>query len=86
MSAGGTEVGWFTGIFTYVMIWWVALFAVLPWGATSAHEAGEKAEQGHAESAPLKPRIGRKLLATSVVAAVLWAIWYVLLTRGLLPF
>ncbi len=86
MSEGGTEIGWFAGVFTYVMIWWVALFAVLPWGATSYHEAGEKAETGHAESAPLKPRLGRKLLATTLVSAVVWVIWYILITRDLLPF
>jgi len=81
-----SDVTWFTGIFAYVMIWWVVLFAVLPWGATSYHEAGVKGEKGQADSAPLKPRIGRKLLATSLVSLLVWAVWYVLLTRGWLAF
>ena len=25
-------MGWISGIFVYFLIWWVVLFAVLPWG------------------------------------------------------
>ncbi|MEX2009060.1 MAG: DUF1467 family protein, partial [Dongiaceae bacterium] len=25
-------MGWLGGVFVYVLIWWMVLFAVLPWG------------------------------------------------------
>ncbi len=37
-----------TIIAIYFLIWWVALFAVLPWGV----HIPDKAEPGHAQSAP----------------------------------
>ena len=55
----------------YFIIWWLVLFAVLPWGATSAHESGGEVEPGHAPSAPLKPMMLRKFVATTVIAAVI---------------
>jgi predicted secreted protein len=57
----------------YFLLWWMVLFAVLPWGATSAHESGGEVEPGHAPSAPLKPMMLRKLAATTVIAAAIMA-------------
>jgi predicted secreted protein len=68
-------MGWLSGIFIYALIWFVVLFAVLPWGVT----VPENPEPGHAPSAPINPRIGLKMLATSIVAALIWAVvWYVM--------
>jgi predicted secreted protein len=61
-------MGWVSGIVVYILIWWVALFAVLPWGARRA----EQPLPGTVESAPDKPMLLRKALATTIVAAVLW--------------
>jgi predicted secreted protein len=55
----------------YFMVWWVVLFAILPWGTTSAHESGAEVAPGHAGSAPLRPMLRRKLLVTSAIAAVI---------------
>ena len=41
---------------------------VLPFGA----KAPETIEKGHATSAPERPRLLKKMLITSVIAAVLW--------------
>jgi len=70
----------FTGILLYVIIWWVVLFMVLPFGA----QAPEKPEEGHAESAPERPMLWRKALATTLIAAVLWGGAYYLITSELL--
>lgn len=68
-------MGWISGIFIYALIWFVVLFAVLPWGV----KIPDNPEPGHAPSAPINPRIGVKMIATSVVSAVIWAIvWYVM--------
>jgi predicted secreted protein len=65
----------------YVVIWWITLFAVLPWG----NRAGESPEPGHDLGAPARPRIGLKALINSVVAAVVWlAIWAAIET-GIIP-
>lgn len=63
-------MNWFTGILTYVVIWWIVLFAVLPFG----HRDQVDPEPGTTESAPEKPRIWLKFAITTVIAAVLWII------------
>lgn len=57
----------------YFLIWWVVLFAVLPWGASSAHELGREIEAGHAPSAPVKPLILRKIIATTLISMLVMA-------------
>ena len=67
-----------TGIAIYVTLWWVVLFAVLPWGVRVPDEI----ESGHATSAPANPRILLKFLVTSFVAALLWAGVYWIIETG----
>ena len=62
------SMGWATGIAIYVTIWWVVIFAVLPWGARPP----ERIEPGHASSAPATPRLGLKALVTTVIATIIW--------------
>jgi predicted secreted protein len=65
-----------TGLAVFFLIWWVVLFAVLPWGVRSQHEQGEIAP-GTDPGAPVMPRLGRKLLWTTLVTAVIFAGFYV---------
>jgi predicted secreted protein len=68
-------MGWIAGVFVYALIWFIVLFTMLPWGV----KVPDNPEPGHAPSAPINPHIGVKLIATSVVAAVIWVIvWYVM--------
>ncbi len=71
-----------SGMAVYFIMWWVVLFTVLPWGATSAHERGLEIEDGHAPSAPLAHNIGRKFLVTTAIASVLFAGFYAVMTTG----
>lgn len=73
---------WVTGTIVYVLIWWVVLFMALPWGAAPA----AKPEEGHAESAPARPMLGRKALATTVVSAVIWLAIYFVIEAGIIQF
>ncbi len=75
-------MNWFTGIMVYVMIWWVVLFTVLPWGI----KVPENPEPGHATSAPEKPLLVRKFTITTVIATLLWGIAYYLIDSGLISF
>jgi predicted secreted protein len=68
-------------IAVYLVIWWVVLFAVLPFGVKSQHEAGEVVP-GTEPGAPVRPRLLLKFLVTSAIAAVLWGLVVVLWIAG----
>jgi predicted secreted protein len=66
----------FTAAAIYFVIWWVVLFAVLPWGVRSQHESGEMTP-GTDPGAPVLPDIRRKLVWTTIVATAVFAAWFV---------
>ena len=73
----------------YFVIWWTVLFAVLPWGVQSQHEAGE-ISPGSDPGAPVRPLLLKKAIATTVVSTVIMALGYAawalgLVGEGLLP-
>jgi predicted secreted protein len=68
----------------YFIIWWLTLFIVLPWGASSAHELGQEVEPGSAKGAPVKPRMKLKFGITTVLAAIIFAIVYFVLSSGVI--
>jgi predicted secreted protein len=74
-----------TALAFYFLIWWVTLFAVLPWGVRNQEEAGE-VTPGTDPGAPASHRLGRKLIWTTVIATVLFGILYFVYTRGLIPY
>jgi predicted secreted protein len=64
-------MGWFTAGVLYALIWWTVLFAVLPFGTHPVADADP--ESGGWRGAPARPLLLRKVIATTLVAAVLWA-------------
>lgn len=62
----------FTAAVIYFTIWWIVLFAVLPWGVRSQ---GEDANivAGTDPGAPTAPRLVVKVLWTSAISAVVLA-------------
>ena len=75
---------WFTGFVVYVLIWWTALFAVLPIGTRPDTEGDPTA--GGWRGAPVKHHIGWKMLATTALSAVLWLGVYALVESGWFSF
>ena len=69
----------------YFIIWWVVLFAVLPWGARSQEESGE-VTPGTDPGAPAVHRVWIKLLWTTIIASVLFAILAGIYLAGLIPY
>ena len=61
-------MGWVTGIIVYVLVWWITLFAVLPFWVTPAGPD----DPGHAAGAPEKPRMLLKVGVTTLVTALIW--------------
>jgi predicted secreted protein len=62
-----------TALAVFFLIWWVVLFAVLPWGIRSQHES-EDMVAGTDPGAPVNVRLGRKLLWTTLVAIAIYAV------------
>ena len=75
-------MNWIGSIFVYMVVWWVVLFAVLPWGV----QAPDTPEPGMADSAPVRPRILLKFAVTTAVAAVVWLGIFALVESDLISF
>ena len=73
-----------TAIAIYFLIWWITLFAVLPFGVRRQDEGGAIAP-GTDPGAPAIPRVGMKLLWTTVVASAIFAACYLVQVNGWLP-
>mgnify|MGYP001591062963 CR=1 FL=1 len=68
------------GLALYFVIWWITLFAVLPFGIRSQEEAGDVVA-GTEPGAPVLPGLLKKAIITSLIAAVIFAgVWYVWVT------
>ena len=61
---------WFTGVMTDVVIWWIVLLAVLPWGVRSSSNH----QLGHDKGAPEKPFLLLKMSVTTLISAIFWVI------------
>lgn len=75
-----------SAIAVYFITWWVCLFMVLPWGVRNAHEAGETVEQGNEHGAPVRPLLWRKVLATTILSGIIFALIYGQVTHGWIGF
>ena len=72
-----------TAIAIYFIIWWTVLFAVLPWGVRSQQESGAVAP-GTDPGAPVETGLRRKLIWTTVISAVIFAVSWLAYSAGLL--
>ena len=60
-----------TAIAIYFLIWWVVLFAVLPWGVRAQ---GEDRAPGTDPGAPRLARLAARLIWTTAIATVIFAL------------
>lgn len=67
----------------YFVIWWITLFAVLPFGLRTQDEEGDIVP-GTPESAPFRPRLLRTFLINSIVAAIVFVLVWVIITYRLI--
>jgi predicted secreted protein len=75
-------MNWFEAIASFVVIWWIVLFAVLPFGVRPL----EKGDIGHAAGAPANPRLWFKAGITTLVAIVVWLGVFALVNSNLIQF
>jgi predicted secreted protein len=71
---------WFAAGIIFVIVWWLVLFMVLPFGA----KPPDKVEPGMAPSAPDRPRMALKVAITTVIAAALTALILWLVQSGVI--
>ena len=72
-----------TGFAIYFVVWWIVLFLTLPFGVRSQHEDGESSP-GTDPGAPVASRMGLKLIWTTVISAVIFAVAMWAYNEGLL--
>ena len=66
---------WFTGIIVFLLVWWIAIFMVLPFGL-----------KRDAEGKPDDPKLKQKLLVTTVLSALIWLCIYAFIEADLVSF
>jgi predicted secreted protein len=62
-----------TAFAIYFVVWWIVLFVTLPFGVRSQHEDGG-GPPGTDPGAPVLTRMGSKLIWTTIISAVIFAI------------
>jgi predicted secreted protein len=65
-----------TALAVYFIFWWLTLFTMLPIGLRTQADEND-VTLGTTPSAPHKQRMGRVFLWTTVVSAIIFAIFYV---------
>ncbi len=66
----------------FVILWWMALFIILPIGT---HAAGEERAPGHDPGAPAgNPRLLLKAGIATGIAVVLWVVFYALVLTNVI--
>lgn len=76
-------MSWFNAALLFLLIWWLALFAVLPIGTRPVAEADQATGW---RGAPVAPHLLRKALLTTVVALVVWGICYAVIASDFMSF
>ena len=77
-------MSWVSAAAIFFIIWWTVLFAVLPFGVRSSHEAGAEVSEGHDAGAPVAHGLRWKLLATTAITIVISIAFYFLFRNGFL--
>jgi predicted secreted protein len=72
-----------TAFAIYFVIWWIVLFLTLPFGVRSQHEDGESVP-GTDPGAPVTTNMGRKLIWTTVISAIFFAVAWLAYDAGYL--
>ncbi len=67
---------WTSILAIYVLFWVMSFFFVLPFGVRTSEEAGARPEPGHAESAPHSFSFARVALRATIVALILFGLFY----------
>ena len=68
----------------YVVIWWLTLFMILPWGISRVNP--DDLLPGEDPGAPAKPQLFTKFIITTGVSLVFFVIFYFVYESGVISF
>ena len=71
-----------SGLLVYLLIWMTVLFTVLPW----RNQPPRNPQIGTAASAPNKPNLGIKFVATTIISAFIWVVVYLMIDHGIIDY
>ena len=72
------------GFAIYFIIWWMTLFAVLPFGVRTQDEEGEVVP-GTPGSAPVRPQLLRVFITTTLVSGLVFGLLWAAFAFGWVP-
>ncbi|MFS2109047.1 DUF1467 family protein [Sphingomonas sp. Sphisp140] len=73
---------WKSALAIYFLFWAFSVFLVLPFGVRTSEEAGVALVPGQAPSAPHEFNAGRIARCTTIVATILFALFYLNYVNG----
>lgn len=73
---------WTSALAIYVLFWVMSAFLVMPFGVKTADELGTEKVPGQAESAPANFRPRRIVTITTIVATLLFGLYYLNYVKG----
>ena len=77
---------WTSALAIYLLFWVMSAFLVMPFGIRNAHETGDALVPGQSDGAPANFKPKRILMWTTIVATVLFGIYYVNYVNGWISF
>lgn len=78
-------MGLFTGVATYLVCWWIVLFALLPIGVRGQFEDGE-VTPGTEPGAPVAPNLKQKFWWATIAGAAIWIVLFVIVEASMMIF
>lgn len=73
---------WTSALAIYVLFWVMSAFLVMPFGVKTADELGAEKVPGQAESAPANFKPRRVVIITTIVATLLFGLYYANYVKG----
>lgn len=70
------------GIAIFFMLWWIILFAMLPFGLHRTQEEAGEIVPGTEPSAPSKPKFLKVILLTTIVTTIVFSAYLTLRQSG----
>ncbi len=73
---------WTSALAIFVLFWVMSAFLVMPFGVRSAYEADTELVPGQERGAPANFKPGPILIRTTILGAILFALYYVNYVEG----
>ena len=75
-------MNWYAIFAIYFLMWVISAFIMLPFGIRTPDETGEVLLKGQADSAPSNFRPGLVMLRATILATLLFGVYYVNYVQG----